>query len=441
MVRVNIDVSDKTGVIKPMHSVNNGPVGGKSSNVEAYRAAGIPYARTHDSSFNAGYGGEHTIDVHLIFTNFDADEYDEKSYDFTVTDNYIKEIMSVGTKVFYRLGSKIEHGIKKYGTVVPKDYHKWAVICEHIIRHYNYGWADGFHYNIEYFEIWNEADLGAGNIKNPCWQGTEEQFFEFFNVAANHLKSCFPELKIGGPALAFWKHTDWVNGFFNRLTAPIDFFSWHMYSDDPSKVASRIRDIRAYLDAHGLAKAESILNEWNYVKAWTGENWHYSLETEKNLKGSAYISSVMLESQNAPLDHLMFYDARPCSMNSMFNTDMPCKKLKGYYPFPMFNSLYCLKNAVSATSDDADVRVAAANNENRSAIMLSHFNDDESTAEKEVSVHVRGDHAGTKKASVYMLDDVNNCKLTKEEVFTSDEYTIVLNMPLYSTCLIKIECE
>ena len=57
------------------------------------------------------------------------------------------------TKVFYRLGSKIEHNRKKYGTLVPKDPHKWAVICEHIIRHYNEGWADGFHLNMQYWEI------------------------------------------------------------------------------------------------------------------------------------------------------------------------------------------------------------------------------------------------------------------------------------------------
>ncbi len=49
--------------------------------------------------------------------------------------------------------SNVEHEIKKYGTLVPKDFHKWAVICEHIIKHCNEGFAGGKHYGIEYFEI------------------------------------------------------------------------------------------------------------------------------------------------------------------------------------------------------------------------------------------------------------------------------------------------
>ena len=63
---------------------------------------------------------------------------------------------------------------------------KWAEICEHIIRHYNEGWADGFYYNIEYWEIWNEPD------NSQMWTGTPEEFYELYRVAANHLKSCFP---------------------------------------------------------------------------------------------------------------------------------------------------------------------------------------------------------------------------------------------------------
>ena len=32
-------------------------------------------------------------------------------------------------------------------------------VCKHIVMHYNDGWNDGYHYNIAYWEIWNEPDL------------------------------------------------------------------------------------------------------------------------------------------------------------------------------------------------------------------------------------------------------------------------------------------
>ena len=142
MVNIDIDFNSEIGKIKPMHAVNNGPVykyapDQRITNVDSYREAGIPYARTHDAAFYEDYGGEHIVDVHAIFPNFESDPYAPDSYDFELTDDYLKMIEMAGTKVFYRLGSKIEHWPKKYGTLPPKDFKKWAVICEHIIRHYN----------------------------------------------------------------------------------------------------------------------------------------------------------------------------------------------------------------------------------------------------------------------------------------------------------------
>ena len=111
--------------MRPMHAVNNGPIiAGNAQtrgNDEAYRAARIPFARTHDAAFCADYGGEHTVDISAIFPNWDSDPNNPSSYDFVVTDNYLREIRSVGTAVYYRLGNKIEHGVKKYGTLPPRD--------------------------------------------------------------------------------------------------------------------------------------------------------------------------------------------------------------------------------------------------------------------------------------------------------------------------------
>ena len=82
MELITVNFANTAGPIKPMHSVNNGPAGAKvrgTSNFDAYAAAGIPFARNHDASFYSGYGGEHTVDVHRIFRNFDADENDPAS--------------------------------------------------------------------------------------------------------------------------------------------------------------------------------------------------------------------------------------------------------------------------------------------------------------------------------------------------------------------------
>ena len=356
---VTVDVGTVLGPVKLMHAVNNGPSvtkpGGdqKKGNFNEYKAARIPYARTHDANFSPSYGAPHTVDIDAIFPDFDADENDPASYDFVCTDHYLDTIRRAGTEVFFRLGQKIEHGPKKYGVLPPKDYAKWARVCEHVIRHYNEGWAWGAdkayttvnvawsnQFNIVYWEIWNEPDLDPVDVglpKNPrCWGGTVTNFFEFYEVAAKHLKGTFPHLKIGGPAIC--GREDWGARFLAYCRdhkVPLDFFSWHVYAVDPRKLSEKAVRIRKMMDATGFTKAESILNEWNYVKGW-GDDFVYSMEVEAgrfNQKGAAFIAAAMVECQAVPLDMLMFYDARiGTSMNNLFDF-VTLWPMKGYYPF------------------------------------------------------------------------------------------------------------
>ncbi len=444
MEKVSIDFSEKLGKIKPMHAVNNGPVhkftaDQQISNLEAFMEAGIPYVRNHDAAFCATYGGEHTVDVNNIFPNFDADPYAEESYDFALTDEYIKVCETADTKTFYRLGSKIEHWVKKYNTLPPKDFEKWAVICEHIIRHYNEGWNNGFHYNLEYWEIWNEPDLDNDQSTNKrTWGGTKVQFFEFFNVAIKHLKKCFPNLKIGGPAIAW--NEDWTKDFLKQLEAPIDFLSWHRYDRNPISVGDCVDRFRKMLDDNGLKDTESILNEWNYIRGWKGEDFIYSVKTIKGLKGSAYTSAVMMTCQQKPLDMLMYYDARPCAYNGLFNTDVLCEKLKGYYPFYMFNKLYKLGTYVKHESSNEDIYVCSAKGENQCAVMLTHFNDLDDTAEKEVKIEFN--NLGFKNGAIaeyYLLDENHDLALVKDEKITSNNFSTTVKMPLYTSMLIEIK--
>ena len=447
MDRITVDFAKEMGKVKPMHSVNNGPVykfasDQRITNIDSFREAGIPYARTHDASFFATYGGEHIVDVNMIFTDFDADPTLPESYDFVLTDDYMKMIEAGGAKVFYRLGSKIEHWRKKYNTLPPKDFHKWAVVCEHIIKHYCYGWADGFNMDIEYWEIWNEADLDPDDSTHKrCWGGTAKEFYELFKITLEHLKACFPELKIGGPASSgiTGRKREWIDGLFDYLgDVKPDFFSWHVYAKDIEAVREKIRLAREILDSHGLYECESILNEWNYVKGWRDEEWIYSLKTEKGLKGSAFIAATMCMSQYEELDNLMFYDARPCGMNSLFNTDFVFELLKGYYPFYIFNQLYKQGTAVLAKSDSEDVWACAAKGEEQN-VMLSYYTDDDNAPSKTVEVCFKNVNNGGKVAlEYYLLDESHNVDLVRKEIFTSNEFFAYIDMPLHSTYLLKI---
>ncbi|MBQ9743896.1 MAG: hypothetical protein IJW19_02105 [Clostridia bacterium] len=433
MSTVKINFGKTVGKIKNMHAVNNGPIIAGSDQTRGnhlyYKAAKIPYARNHDAAFDSRYGGEHTVDVHAIFPNFDADVNDPASYDFPCTDLYTKQIFDVGTKPFYRLGSKIEHGIKKYGTVMPKDFKKWAEICEHIIMHYTEGWADGFYYDIEYWEIWNEPDLDPDDSVNKrCWSGTEKQYAKMYVIASNHLKSRFPHLKIGGPALAW--NEDWLERFFENVkeynggkNPPLDFLSWHWYGTEPREMSDKGTRIRHIAKKAGYKDFESILNEWNYVRGWS-EEFIYSIKTIIGMKGAAFTSACMTEGQKNPnIDMLMYYDARPTGMNGLFDL-YTLEPLKGYYPFLIYSNLKELGAEVESISDDKDIYTVASFDGNKAGVMLTYYTENDDLSSRGITIEAEGfDLDGAK---IYITDEENTMSLYPVRTFTDNKLTLYL---------------
>ncbi len=442
MSKISVDFTKSRGVIKPMHAVNNGPAGSKvrggGHTFDYFIEAGIPYARNHDASFFPDYGGEHTVDVHRIFKNFDADENCPESYDFRATDQYLADIDSVGTKTFYRLGASIEHGIK-YGTFPPKDFAKWARICEHIIMHYTEGWANGFNYDIEYWEIWNEPDCGNADGTNPCWQGTREEFTEFFITAIKYLKARFPDKKIGGPAFMMVWSEDYINYFLSEMqkaNAPLDFFSYHGYACEPNTFKETIGMARAFLEKYGYGDAELILNEWNYVDRWSGDGWVRTLKGEHGIKGACFVAGSMSVCQENALDMLMYYDARPCGMNGMF-TPYFYEKRKGYYPFLMFGKLYKMGACVEAAVEGEMLYCTAAKGGGKQGVMLTYYSFDENQPTKQLTAQLSGVEGST--AEIYLLDEEKDMELIETKTVSGDTLTLDLDAKLFSTYYIEIK--
>ncbi len=393
---ITVDFENKVAEIKPMQAVNNGPkMPGRSQlrhNFDTYKALRIPYARTHDASICYDYGAEHCVDVNGIFPNFDADVNDPANYDFFLTDLYLKSIMDAGTKVYYRLGSRIEHWDKKYNTLPPKDFKKWAEICEHIIAHYTEGWADGFNWDIEYWEIWNEPEVEEGQdpITKNTWGGTNEEFFDFFEISAKHLKKRFPHLKIGGPALC-WQH-DWGREFVKTMSernVPLDFYSWHLYNSKIYKFKEDSDTVRGYLDEFGYTETESHLNEWNFVLDWQ-ERFIESLLDIAGAKGAAYIMAAMIACQHSSVDMMMYYDAR---IDTVFNGLWHLITLEPqhqYYSLYYFSNLFSLENEALSTSDDEDIYSLVATDGNGKAGIIAYYTHIEDAKAKKVTLELKG---------------------------------------------------
>ncbi len=398
------------------------------SNFSTYKDARIPYSRNHDSGVIGVYGGPYSHDISKIFPNFDADVNDPNSYDFACTDDSILTTLSAGTKTFFRLGETIEHQIKKHATLPPKNFQKWAEICEHVILHYNYGWANGFNLDIEYWEIWNEPDLDSGKpTPKRTWGGTDEEFYDLYEITAKYLKSKFPHLKIGGPAVSGRKI--WSEQFIKEMAkrnVPMDYFSWHSYGSTPEHLVKDAYIFDEMLKNNGYTDIENILNEWNYVKGWQAE-FVYSIECIHGLKNASLILSTMALSQPSPIDMLMYYDTRPSAFCGIFDY-YTYRPLKGYYALKWYSNFYdCAYEIKSENSLENVYGLCGAKEDGKIICALTYYSDDDNAPNKEFEVEFNG--AG--KYEIYIVDKVNDEKL----IDVTDK--IKLNLPVHACVLIK----
>lgn len=303
---------------------------------EAYAQMNIPVTRLHDAPFENG--GLRLVDLPLIFGNMNASANDPANYYFEQTDDYIRNCIQSGTAVYYRLGTTIEHSVNKYFVHPPKDVDKWIDVASNIIRHYTEGKWNGFHYDIKYWEIWNEPDLGV-----QMWTGSIDEFNAFYVKVATELKNRFPHLKIGGPGHCSGAESN-VKSFLSycrKSKVPLDFYSYHLYPADDKEILEQPALIRKWLDEAGYLETELHLNEWHYNPSgpvfWTFDRHKQGelLKFARGMEGAAFINTILIGWQDTPVDLGCYYTVT----GTRWGVFEDRKPTKSYYGMKAFGEI------------------------------------------------------------------------------------------------------
>jgi hypothetical protein len=445
---IQIDFSRTNGVIRALHGVNKGPLGpgGLIDLTAEHRALGVPFTRLHDCYWPNPY----VVDMHAVFPDFNADPGLPASYDFRLTDEYIAAIRASGARIVYRLGESIEHTSVKRFVHPPADYERWAAICLGIIRHYNEGWADGFHHDIRHWEIWNEPEN-----RPAMWSGTDEDYFRLYRVTASAIKRAFPDLKVGGPAVGAsgrfvkggFQPTAFVTGFLDHCRAeslPLDFFSWHCYTADPAELTARANAIRKLLDAHGFNATESHLNEWNYLpdNSWeplsrtaTASVRQRAHDAMAGAPGAAFIACAQLELQDAPLDVANLFHGELGAFGLFNEFGVP---QKNYHAVRAFRNLLDTPERVAVRGGTPGQLAAvaglnAARTEGR--ILISNFQHPAAT------ILVKLDELpwrGTTTVQLSLLDAGNDLAVIRTETVAAGSPALSIQLTSPSVALLKL---
>lgn len=184
--------------------------------------------------------------------------------------------------------------------------------------------------------------------------------------------------------------------------------------------------IKAMLIDNGYGEAESILNEWNYVKNWT-DQYVYSLKAIHGVKGAAFTMACICAAQNSTIDMLMYYDTRPSVFNGVFDF-YTYEKLKGYYPLCWYGKFYDTEREIPAENSVENIySLCGADAHGKTLTVVTYYTDDDLAENKTVLV----DFGREGKYEIYLLDDEHDAQL----VDTTD--SLVFDMKNCSAVLIK----
>ena len=332
---ITVNADSNAGTLRPLQGVNGVPAPGhakpfsynsapprsQSIDVSAgYRMARIDIVRTHDAYGAADIDSRFvpptlasplaprvpsSFDADSIFKDPKADPDKEASYNFGPTDKVIASITAIGANAIFRLGRS-----EGADATPPADFDKWAAVAKHVVLHYNKGWANGFHYRIKYWEVWNEPDLGG-----LPWTGTPEQYYSLYAKVARAVKAADSSALVGGPTLGFPNdpsaYREPFLAYVRQHALPFDFLSWHWYSNDEADPYVFVRtadNLEALVRAAGLPATPTILDEWN-MGIVTPDYKDAESRRLGEANTAAFIVASIIYMQDAPILHQAIYRA------------------------------------------------------------------------------------------------------------------------------------
>ena len=266
------------------------------------------------------------------------------------------------------------------------------------------------------------------------WTGTPMQYYELYTVTAKHLRQCFGDkIKIGGYGSSgmyaifnepskygvpeihkkfyreryelFLKFFDEFLDYIKKNNAPLDFFSWHSYSD-----VDRTIEMERYIERALVQKgfnAKIHLNEWNNAHSPEGRGTAYA---------AAHAAAMIIAMHGTKADMLCYYDARigTSTYGGMFNP-ITYEPFCLYYGFKAFGELYAMKNQVECELEGENVYAIAATDGKSHGVLIANIDKAQS-----ITTNLNG-------FEVYLVDETHN--LQKVELdptcFTIEENQVV----------------
>lgn len=293
-------------------------------------------------------------------------------YHWDTLDRFLTAVVATGARPIATIAfkPKVLYPTIDQRIVHPTSYREWEELVYRLVK---YCRKKG--YGIQYWEISNEGDIGEAG--GSPYLFTPDDYVIYYTHTANAVRRADPAAKVGGPALAGYDSPigDALIEHCGHGNAPLDFISWHGYSNDVGFFRSSVRAMRAKLQRQpSLANVETMISEWNVDLNSPGLDPHFQpafiVEMtrgfhEEGLTSSAYYHIRDFHVQASEFTPFMspggaafmaaWWNERP-QYDGIW--DFQCKKRPSYFIFQWLNQLKGRRLTIGG--ETRDVRALAA---------------------------------------------------------------------------------
>ncbi|MFW6146134.1 MAG: GH39 family glycosyl hydrolase [Planctomycetota bacterium] len=383
-------------------------------------------------------------------------------YDFSRLDPYMDALAATGATVVAAICIKppvlyptIDETIWR-----PNDPEQWHRLVKALVHRYSVQQR-----LVTHWEIGNEVDIGEhGGC--PYKIRDADDYVEYYRMTVAAARDAWPNAKVGGPAMASIDNPP-MEGFVRRCRdegLPLDFISYHLYSDDPAEQGRRVRQAQGLVADFPEPRPEIMVTEFSpmferistadqamaprragcvaativeMLRAGLGGSFHYHLwdqtcyaEEFRTFYSEANLSTLMMRHWNE-IPHRF----------GLFGVSQDVRP--PYFVYWMLHRLGC--DRLDASSDKTDVRVLAARGQDRWSAMVINYAPDE-TQDRVVSVHWDDLPPGRKALVTYRIDDrrrwdaaaLEMIPLEQREVDTLGPYECQVYLPAGSVALVEL---
>lgn len=181
-------------------------------------------------------------------------------YHFTTLDSTVTNILQTGAEPLMCICFKpgLLFPVIDDEIVEPNDYKQWEDLVYALVKHYK-----DLKAGIRYWEIGNEVDIGESG--GTPYEFTPENYVRYYKHTTAAILRADPDARVGGPALA-GVHSPILPALLDACSKehlPLDFVSWHGYTNDPGFYRKSTIYVKGLLEKHPDLKPETIIDEWN----------------------------------------------------------------------------------------------------------------------------------------------------------------------------------